>query len=127
MEAMALWILEPAPQSLVGEIFEGETIDFTLQLQMCLTEHIGTTGHPFHIHLWRTAHGAVDCKDVEHDTLCMFFPCQHLTSSPIMRDRHPRLAAMAQASFFTYVVSSHISLVWLRMILTILACFASIT
>jgi hypothetical protein len=52
-----------------GEIFEGETIDFTLQRQMCSTEHIGTTGHPFHIHLWRTAGGAVHCKDVEHDIL----------------------------------------------------------
>jgi hypothetical protein len=77
-----------------GETFDGEKIDFTIQLQMCPGENIGTTGAPFNILTWQTSRGAVDHKAIERDTLCIFLPCNHVGCSPIVRDKkfYPRLS-----------------------------------
>lgn len=76
-----------------GEMFEGEFIDVTLQLQMDPNDHIGTTGYPFNIYSWLSTRGAVDNNDVERDTFSVFIPCTHVASSPILKDKrfYPRL------------------------------------
>ena len=87
-----------------GECHEGEVIDFTLQLQMCPTDHVGTTGPPFNVYAWRSTRGAVDSKQVAHDTMSIFVPCDHFASSPLLKDKkyYPRFDA-EKTSIICYI------------------------
>ena len=85
-----------------NEMYEGELIHFTLQLQIdphCL---VGTTGFPFYVKSELTTLGATDNLDVEHNLFTVLFPVQNVGVMPVVtnRDVYPRFSKSLDSIIF---------------------------